>query len=161
MWEKMQEQHLPPVSILGNSIHVDFYEDPQVFSERYQLYPAGCFVLMDGDACQGYCVSHPWIKGSPPPLDTLLGGLPNPADTYYIHDLALSERARSNQAASKIVETIKQQAKAEGYADITLVAVNRSTGFWQKSGFEFFQPLDVNLSLESYGDDARYMICPL
>jgi len=114
---------------LGNSIHLNFFEDPNVFRERFELYGDGCYVYKENGACLGYCVSHPWIKESPPPLNSLLTKIPNAPDTYYIHDIALDSRVRKKGTASTMVKLVLTHAKEKGFSEISLIAVNNLTGF--------------------------------
>jgi len=44
MWTKMKPSDVGEVSTLGNSIHLNFFEDPNVFRERFELYGDGCYV---------------------------------------------------------------------------------------------------------------------
>lgn len=68
--------------------------------ERFRLYPAGCRMLeLDGGAA-GYALSHPWVFGAPR-LNTLLGTLPAPPVTLYLHNVVLLPAARSCGAASR------------------------------------------------------------
>ena len=52
--------------------------------------PDGTYwVAKIGDKPAGYVLSHPWLYGTLPPLNTLLERLPAEPDTYYLHDLCL------------------------------------------------------------------------
>ena len=148
-WRPMAPTDLAQVEPLGNAIHQDHPERPEVFAERLRLCPEGCHALGNLD---GYIISHPWTLGSPPPLDTLLGTLPAQPDTWYIHDLALHERARGTGAAPAIVA----QLAAAHALPLSLIAVGRSPGFWARQGFV---PATLPQGkLASYGDGATYMV---
>ena len=96
----MTAADLPAVNAIAAQVHVAYPEDAAVFAERLTLHPAGCCVLDGGTGVAGYVISHPWRIAEPPALDTLLGALPAPASTYYIHDIALLPAARRGGAAS-------------------------------------------------------------
>jgi len=152
-WRPMAPGDLEAVERLGNAIHQDHPERPEVFAERLALCPEGCFAL---GALDGYIISHPWMLGSPPPLDTLLGALPGRPDSWYIHDLALHPRARGTGAAPAIVARLAALAAARGLPTMSLIAVGRSPNFWARQGFAP-APLPEG-KLVSYGTGAGYMI---
>jgi N-acetylglutamate synthase-like GNAT family acetyltransferase len=96
-----------------------------------------------------------------PALNALLGAIPTDADTFYVHDLALLNRARGTGAAAMIVGEILRHARSIGLASVSLVAVNGSLPFWHKHGF---RPLDVPAlreKLQSYEGAAQYLTKPL
>jgi GNAT superfamily N-acetyltransferase len=150
---------LDAVDAIALRLHPSYPEDREVFAERLRLHPDGCGVLAgQGDEIAGYVISHPWHLGKPPALNVVLGRLPSPATTYYIHDLALLPEARGTGAAGRIVARLRLHARELGLPALTLVAVNGSAPFWQTQGFAV---APGNGDLSSYGGDARLMICPV
>jgi GNAT superfamily N-acetyltransferase len=139
----------------------DHFEDRSCFAERLELYPAGCFALeITGEitgAVEGYLIAYPWTAGSAPPLNSLIGTLPQHADVIYLHDLALHPRARGKGLTATIVERLAAQSQADGWAAIALVAVNRAAGFWSRMGFAVVDDPAMASKLASYGADAVYM----
>ena len=143
---------------MADRLHPSFPEDPDVFTERLRLYPAGVRVLdCDGTAC-GYLISHPWRSGTVPALNTLLRHLPADADMYYLHDLALLPSTRGTGAARLIVEEMAEHARAKGYPVMGLVAVNGSVPFWRRCGFAVAEHAAMAETLASYEEAARLMI---
>lgn len=157
-WRRMHEQDVPRVTAVANVVHPDFFEDEAVFRDRFQLYPAGCFVLARGDAVLGYGVSHPWKLDAVPALNSVLGALPDDASTYYIHDIALLPEVRSGGNATRVVELMAAQAERDGFVTMALVAVNGSQGFWEKKGFVARDVPALEEKLKSYSDAALYMV---
>jgi len=157
-WRLMREEDIPRVSTMAAAIHTDFFEDDAVFIERLKLYPGGCFVLEGEGGLLGYGISHPWRIFQIPALNTLLGRLPEKANTYYLHDIALLPEARSGGAARQVVTAMAEQAKRDGFATMSLVAVNGSPGFWQKQGFAAVEVPELSEKLLGYSSDARYMM---
>ena len=153
----MTSPDLNEVERVAGVVHVEHPEDAAVFRERLALYPAGCFVLEDASGVRGYVISHPWLLKCPPSLNTLLGSLPAMADTMYLHDLAVMPTARAGGAGTGAIDLVAAQARRERIATLSLLAVGRSQGFWQKNGF---QPATVSLDLSSYGI-ATYMTRPV
>jgi GNAT superfamily N-acetyltransferase len=149
---------LPALETIAAKVHPDFFEEPAVFAERQQLYPAGTRLLEAGGASAGYVLSHPWRLGSLPALNARLGALPADADTYYLHDLALLPRARGTGAAGRIVADLVAHAREAGFAAMSLVAVNGSRKFWEKHGFATHDAPALADKLASYEADARYMV---
>ncbi|WP_246741440.1 GNAT family N-acetyltransferase [Bradyrhizobium aeschynomenes] len=155
-WRAMTPGDLAAVDAIALRLHPSYPEDREVFAERLRLHPGGCGVLAaQGDEIAGYVISHPWHLGEPPALNVVLGQLPSPATTYYIHDLALLPEARGTGAAGRIVAQLRLHARELGLPSLSLVAVNRSVPFWEKQGFAI-APGDGDVS--SYGGDARLMI---
>ncbi|MDC9822899.1 GNAT family N-acetyltransferase [Devosia sp. ZB163] len=157
-WRTMTAYDLPAVQGIADTVHVDFFEAPEVLAERLSLYHNGCYLLEVGEKPAGYVLSHPWTYGTLPPLNTLLKHLPAEPDTYYLHDLCLLPVARRVGAASRIVEALTKHARAEGYPTMTLVAVAGSIPFWQRQGFETVEIEALYAKLLSYEDAASYMV---
>lgn len=154
----MTPHDLDEVKVLADRIHLDHPEDREVLVERQALYPHGCHVLVEGDALIGYALTHPWRFGEPPPLNSLLGRIPGDATTYYIHDVALLSQARGKGYAAQAGALLATHARAIGFANISLVAVNRSQAFWEKLGFEVRTVPGLQTKLSSYGADAVMMV---
>ncbi|MCP4562146.1 MAG: GNAT family N-acetyltransferase [Bosea sp.] len=154
----MAAADLPTVIAVAAQVHPDYPEGEGIFAERLALHPAGCLVLAGGEGIGGYVLSHPWRLGQVPALDSLLGALPDDADAYYIHDLALLPSARGGGAASICVDRLAAHANASGFAHMALVAVGSSAGFWRRQGFREAHDEALARKLASYDSAARYMI---
>lgn len=153
----MSISDLPLVNKLAARIHPDYPEDDAVFAERLRLYPEGCRVLEGERGLVAYVVSHPWRHLEPPPLNALLGTLPPQPSTFYIHDLALAPEVQGTGAATSVVAWLARHASACGLSSMSLIAVNGSTGFWQRQGFDAVHDPLLESRLRSYGNDARFM----
>ena len=157
-WRNMSAADLPAIMAAAAEVHPDYPEGEAVFTERLALHPAGCLVLAGGDGIGGYVLSHPWRFGQVPALDSLLGALPEDADAYYIHDLALLPGARGGGAASACVDRLAGHARGSGFMRMALVAVGNSAGFWQRQDFREAHDEALARKLASYDSAARYMI---
>lgn len=153
VWRQMLVADLASVEAIAERVHVDYPEAPEIFANRLALFPAGCFMAVEGGQPMGYCISHPGTLGDPPPLDTLMRALPNPADCLYLHDLALLPEARGRRLGAALVARLEQVARSHGHDRIALTAVSNSDGFWEGLGFS---PAPC-AKLESYGT-ATYRI---
>lgn len=160
-WRGMTDFDLPAVNEIAAQVHPGFFEAPEVLAEKHHLYRNGTHILEVGTRVSGYVISHPWRRGSVPALNMLLGHLPEAADTYYIHDIALLPLARRIGAAADIVSALSKHAGAGGFKTMSLVAVNGSEGFWRRQGFAPVEMAELNDKLMSYAPDARYMVKPL
>lgn len=158
-WRPMWPADIDDVVAVAAVVHPGFPEAREVLAERLALHPDGCFMLEapDGNAL-GYLLSHPWRAGTLPPLDTLLGELPEPATSYHLHDIALLPAARGTGAAGAIVAEVIAHARATGVASMCLVAVNGSQGYWARHGFLAEAGAELAEALASYGPGARYMV---
>lgn len=154
----MTAADLPAVMAVAAKVHPDYPEGEAVFIERLALHPVGCLVLAGGEGLGGYVLSHPWLLGQVPALDSLLGPLPDDADAYYIHDLALVPAARGGGAASACVDRLAAHARASGFDRMALVAIGNSAGFWRRQGFREAHDEALARKLASYDSAARYMI---
>jgi ribosomal protein S18 acetylase RimI-like enzyme len=156
-WRRMAKADLVSVELIGTLVHPSYPEDATVIAERLQLYPAGCLVLESPSAPQGYAVSHPWVFGRPPALNTQLRELPVSPDTFYIHDMALMREFRRSHLGTTVVQLLVHQARLDGLANISLVAVGRSLDFWRKNGFRAIEREDIRAAMSSYGEGATFM----
>lgn len=157
-WRPMVEGDLDGVVAVARVAFPDHPEDRACFAERLGLHPAGCFVLAEGEAVRGYLVAYPWRTDAAPALNALVGAIPADAGTMYLHDLALSPRARGGGWTRPIVERLAGLARAQGWPSLSLVAVNGAAPFWAKLGFEARDTPALRDKLASYGADARYMV---
>jgi GNAT superfamily N-acetyltransferase len=154
----MTPQDLSQVQVLADTIHVSHPEDPEVLAERQCLYSQGCFMLIEDGRAIGYALTHPWRFAEPPPLNRLLGKIPSPAATYYIHDVALMPEARGKGHAAQITNLLVSHAREAGFDNLSLVAVNKSRVFWEKAGFRVIAVPGLEAKLASYGPDAALMV---
>ena len=160
-WRPLRAEELAAVCAIADRVHVDYPEEDTVFLERRHLYPDGCALLELNGAPAGYAVTHPWHYGQPPALNVLLGALPEAPTTYYIHDIALLPETRGSGAGSAIAEAVLAHARAAGFDNVSLVAVNGSVPFWSRFGFAVVSDPALDAKLKSYDDDARFMVCRL
>lgn len=156
-WRAMTGYDLEAVFDIANKVHPGFFESADVLAEKQMLYRNGCLLLEIAEQPRGYVLSHPWRLFDLPPLNTLLGSLPENADTYYIHDLALLPLARGIGASDRVISALTKHAGAMGFASMALVAVNGSAGFWARHGFVVEDRPELAEKLRAYEADARYM----
>lgn len=157
-WRALTGYDLSAVEEIAAKVHPSFFESAEVLAERQRLYRNGAYLLEIGERPAGYVLSHPWTSGALPALNALLGDIPEAADTYYIHDLAVLPVARRVGAASFIVEALSKHAAAHGFPTMSLVAVNGSQSFWERHGFGVTDAAHLTDKLQSYEAAARLMV---
>jgi ribosomal protein S18 acetylase RimI-like enzyme len=157
-WRAMTGYDLDAVVEIAGIVHPDFFESADVLAERQRLYHFGAYLLEVNERPAGYVLSHPWTLRTLPRLNSLLGGLPETTDTYYIHDLALLPVARRVGAASYITSALAKHARAHGFPTMSLVAVNGSMGFWERHEFTETDIPELFPKLLSYEPEARLMV---
>lgn len=157
-WREMGPGDLDAVAAIARLGFPDHFEDRACFAERLALHPRGCFALEAADeSLAGYLIAYPWTANAAPPLNTLVGALPAKPEVLYLHDLALHPDWRGRGFTRPIVERLVEDARAEGWPALALVAVNDAAGFWRGLGFEVVDDSAMAAKLASYGADARYM----
>jgi ribosomal protein S18 acetylase RimI-like enzyme len=156
-WRAMTAGDLDGVVAVAAVAFPHHPEGRACFAERLALCPELCFVLDGGGTTAGYLIAYPWPDGAIPPLDTLLGTLPENRGTLYLHDLALLPAERGTGQAATGLDLLLARARALGARSIALVSVNASLGFWQAHGFVPVDDPALAAKLASYGPAARYM----
>ena len=152
-WRTMDESDLDAVVTISDAVHGTYTEDKGVYAERLALYPEGCFVFERYGRIAGYLISHPWHAGEAPAFNAPLGSLPDAASCYYLHDLALTPDARGTGAGRRGLALIAELARAKGFRELWLTAVNGADSYWSSRGFE---PVEAQDSA-GYGADSLRM----
>lgn len=142
-------------------VHALLPERREVMAEKLGLCPAGCRLLArDGDV-MGYGLSHPWRLGGVPALDRPLGAIPDDADCFYLHDVALLPAARGRGAGRAFVDHVRAEARRRDVAALALVSVYGTVPLWSTLGFAVRELPGLAAKLGPYGTEARYMVSDL
>lgn len=158
-WRAMCKADIDGVVDVARVAFPDHFEDRACFEERLALFPQGCFALASGDGVKGYLIAYPWPLGSIPPLDSLLSGLPEGRETFYLHDLALHPDVRGLGHVRTILARLLRALADAGGRQVALVSVNDSVSFWKGMGFEpVVGDEAVAHKLASYGAGSTYMV---
>lgn len=159
-WRPMRPDDLPAVNAVADRVHEAYPEDPQVFTERLALFPAGCRVAEGPQGPLGYAVAHPWGL-LPPPLDSLLQHLPAAPECLYLHDVALLPETRGAGLGEALVADLLALAPPIGAAKLALTAVYETPRYWSRFGFTPYRTPEIDAKLASYGPTAQFMVRPL
>ena len=117
-----------------------------------------CFIAsLEGDTV-GYLISLPWECSNPPMLNAETCQLPDSPNCLYLHDLAVTPRARQFGVGRALVETFLNQLRESDLGRASLVAVQDSAPYWERYGFRavpLSEPLKAKIS--TYGEGVQYM----
>ncbi|SDR41232.1 Acetyltransferase (GNAT) family protein [Rhizobiales bacterium GAS191] len=157
-WRPARPDDLEAINSIGDRIHPDLVERPEIFEERFRLFPDGCMALSDGEGLAGYGLCHPWVLNSIPPLDTLLISLPSPPECIFVHDVGIVPRARGSNSAQAYIALAVDLARERGISALTLVSVYETQPLWERCGFHVAHERALGEKLKSYGATAKYML---
>jgi hypothetical protein len=158
IWRLMSPPDLPAVDAIATNVHPAYPEDRAVFAERLRLFRRGCFVLDCDGTILGYVLSHPWKAFDPPSLNALVGQIPSPAETYYLHDIALLPEARGVGHTHAVVFKLIEEALNMGLTTISLVAVGGTVPFWRAHRFVAVSDPALTRVLAGYDAEASFMV---
>ena len=134
-------------------------EDESSVRARLDVSPDTAWLAEDEAGVCAYLVAYRSLVGKVTPLGGAFDVAVVPG-TLYLHDLAVARRARGRGVAQALVGLAGEQARAEGLAHSSLVAVQASREFWQKHGYAVVSELEPRelANLESYGGQGDYMV---
>lgn len=161
----LQAGDLPAVMHIQSQAYPDLCESHEAIASRITVAPQWCWAAENAAGIGAYLLTHLWPHDEPPawnhplPVDS---GTPAEASHLYIHDLALSPLSRGSGLGPRLVQHVLAAARETGIGEARLIAVQDSTGFWARQGFQE-KPATAAMqhTLSSYGSDARLMHRPL
>lgn len=137
-------------------------ESAASFAAKVSEAPHTSFLALLGDAAVGYLVSVPVEDCSPLPLDDLAYRAPAKPLALYLHDLAVHPDARRHGVAALLIAAYLRALATLGLRQACLTAVNESSPFWQRHGFQeatLAGPASAHLA--AYGPGTRFMTLAL
>lgn len=146
---------------LQDSCYSDaLYESPALVEQRLAAAANSCWLAENADGeLLAYLFSYPSADGYVTPLAHAFRPVYH-AQLLYLHDMAVSTKARGLGLASQLLATAKQHALSLGLNKLALVAVQGSMPYWQRQGFMIVHKLtaEAESALASYqGEQACYM----
>ncbi|MFJ2650296.1 GNAT family N-acetyltransferase [Streptomyces sp. NPDC087420] len=131
-------------------------EERSALESRVRASPGTCFVIDAEQQLAGYVLALPYPEHGYPDLtraeETVAVRVPHP--NLHLHDLVIDEGLRGRGLAKTLLHHLLATARAEGYEQISLIAVNGSDTFWAANGFTARHGVAPT---ESYGPGAVYM----
>ncbi|MEN3792634.1 GNAT family N-acetyltransferase [Fulvimarina sp. MAC3] len=152
----MRPDDLAGVLGIADRIHPDLREPVEVFADRMHLWPTGALVCKGNETLCGYAIGHPVRLPDLPPLGSVMGNLPEDADAFYIHDVALLPEARGRSLAGEAVSLLL--GGAPDLSRACLISVYGTAVFWRRHGFREAPDVLPSGKLASYGADAVFMV---
>jgi ribosomal protein S18 acetylase RimI-like enzyme len=156
----MEESDLDQIMVVQRECYSEVEPEGRAsFTKKIQLSGNSCWVAERDGEIMAYLICHPWRVGSVPELDSELFSVPDPADLFYLHDLAVSSRGRGQGLGRALVETALSFARKMDYERAGLIAVQKSSPFWSQFGFCPSTSLTAEgeRKLKEYGQAAIYM----
>jgi ribosomal protein S18 acetylase RimI-like enzyme len=131
MWRPMTSRDINKVYTISLAQWgSDYYESLDVFRNKLEYYPDGCFVYEEDFKVHGYLISHPWSSTNIPEINEHLTKMI--LDTYYIHDIVLLPEFRGENIAAKMIHNILKDRNS-----VCLVAPEPTQHYWKNCfGFE-------------------------
>lgn len=160
-WRLAKPSDLPAINRIADSIHTGLPERSEVLAEKTELFPEGCMLFDHNGIAVGYGISHPWILGSIPSLDSFLRKLPPDPNCIYVHDVVVLPPARGHNATGAYLQLVAEIARKNRIDYLALVSVYNSDPLWASHGFRTVSDEKLDPKLRSYGNTAKYMIFEL
>lgn len=111
------------------------HESDEAFIRLIELFPEGALGCFDEDGLCGYAFGVPLKQGWTLELRTPLEKIPEGADTFYVHDVAVADRCRGRGVGRALATRLLNVARARGFTRSELVSVQGSAPFWERFGF--------------------------
>ena len=112
-------------------------ETLDVLKSKRNAAPDFCFLACANGAPVGYVIAHPWLRDSSPGLERRIDALPAGCDVVHLHDLVVHPDFHGQGIARELVDAVMRRATADGFDELTLVAVMDARTFWEKMAFEY------------------------
>ena len=111
------------------------HESDAAFLRLIELFPDGAVGCFDDEGMCGYALGVPLTAGSTLALQSPLDRIPDGADMFYIHDVAVAARCRGRGIGRLLATRLLDVAAARGLTRSELVSVQGSAPFWERFGF--------------------------
>ena len=127
------------MQLQARSYDVSLHEPVALFERILELSPATCFTASYDEDLAGYLFTYPVpdrYKDFGKKLPDVTGG----ETTLYIHDLCVGPEQRGKGIARLLYDGMIESLATIRLKKLVAVAVQDSTGFWQKCGFQIGAP---------------------
>lgn len=136
----------------------DILESAAFFENRLSLSANNCWVAASDDELLGYLISYPWLRTFPPALDGQLETLPKSADSWFVHDCAISPCAQRLGVGRRLFNAAQHNAAQQGFSHTSLVSLAQAKTYWQSRGYRpISETQQLQEKLKAYGEGACYM----
>lgn len=154
----LAQADLPAAVRLQRDVYPAFLiEDEAAFQSRLELPDACCLAARLDGRLAGYLLAHGWAAEAPPPVGARLAPA-GPAQVLFIHDLAVSPRARGRKVGEALIARALGRAAEAGLGRAELIAVEGAADYWRRLGFMETQTSpQLAAKVAAYGPRARWM----
>lgn len=136
----------------------ELLESADSFLAKLSVAADSCFIAVRKEMAMGYVIALPALTGEIIALNGVEYSVPARADSLYIHDMAVSLRARKAGVAQYLLDAVFHTAKRHGYQQVSLVAIEGAASYWKRHGFKTVSAdKHLHKRLVKYGERARYM----
>jgi predicted N-acetyltransferase YhbS len=133
-------------------------ESKESLHAKLRASPSTCFIASLAGDTVGYLFALPWESSNPPTLNAETCRLPSSPDCLYLHDLAVTPRARKSGAGRALVEAFLTRLSELDLGRASLIAVQSSAPYWERYGFRAVLPsAPLKARLSTYGEGVAYM----
>ena len=112
----------------------DYQESAEVLGRKLSLAPEACWFAEREGCGLAYIIAHPWSDNAPP-LHAPIERLPAGAELGFVHDLAVSPRARGAGVGAGLFAKVQAWARDSGFRGLRLVALADARAYWDGLGF--------------------------
>lgn len=133
-------------------------EPGAVIRNRLAMFPDTAWVAQDADGVCAYLAGCRTILGTVIVLGEDFPQQSAPT-SLYLHDMAVSRRVAGRGIGAGLVALAWQQARDDGLASSSLVAIPSAQTYWLQKGYREMPPATPQhlASLATYGAQARFM----
>ena len=159
-YRSVQDDDLPAIlHIQAENYPPEMQESPEVIAGRIAAARDTSLVTLSSHGVCAYLFAYHSLLGRVTPLGGKFSIASKP-DSLYLHDLAVSRQSAGLGLGRKLVNVAFELPKMRGISQSALIAVQRSSPFWEHLGFKAYTGLDDDseLMLRTYPGDPCYMV---
>ena len=157
-WRPATAGDLDAVERVGNAIHVNLQERPEVFANKLALFPPGCSCWRAMARLQVSAFAPSVGAGRYPAAGHVDCRTAAGAElSFYPRRRSASPAARGQGAAGVLMDLFEAVARRHALAALALVSVYGTYVYWERFGFQATAEPGLADKLKSYGETARYM----
>jgi GNAT superfamily N-acetyltransferase len=113
----------------------ELHESPDALLRLIEIFPDGALGCFDDRGLCGFAFGVPLRAGETLDLGSPLASVPEDADIFYVHDVAVAARCRGKGLGRLLAERLLDVGRARGFTRGELVSVQGSAPFWERFGF--------------------------
>lgn len=131
----MRSDDIDTVLGIQREAYADGYqESAEVLGRKLSLAPGACWLAEREGRGLAYIIAHPWSDNAPP-LHAAIERLPVGAEYGFVHELAVSARARGAGVGAGLFAKVQTWAQHCGLRGLRLVALADARAYWCGLGF--------------------------